>query len=194
MTEQVMSVRQERHSGPWWTRTSFTWLNRLHQWDRRGIPIAGEHVQHLHDWTGYANEVGEVFLLLVNMYIILHDWTGYANEVGEWTCLYDRTGYANEVGEWTCLYDQTGYANEVGEWTCLYDWTGYANEVGEAFRALVNVRLVWASYGVASCYVVADATHKAWRAYSQVMQFVSAEMESFTFHFEALMIFFAWDA
>ena len=37
--------------------------------------------------------------------------------------------------------------------------------------------------------MVADATHKAWRAYSQVMRFVSAEMESFTFHFEALMMF-----
>ena len=31
---------------------------------------------------------------------------------------------------------------------------GYANEVGEAFRALVHVKWVQLSYGVASCYVV----------------------------------------
>lgn len=38
---------------------------------------------------------------------------------------------------------------------------GYANEVGEAFRALVNVKLVYASYGVASAYVLADTYDKA---------------------------------
>jgi len=37
---------------------------------------------------------------------------------------------------------------------------GYANEVGEAFRALVHVRWVRASYGVASAYVVADTADK----------------------------------
>jgi len=38
---------------------------------------------------------------------------------------------------------------------------GYANEVGEAFRALVHVRWVKASYGVASAYVLADTVDKA---------------------------------
>merc|ERR1712203_594575 len=38
---------------------------------------------------------------------------------------------------------------------------GYANEVGEAFRALVHVRWVRASYGVASAYVLADTVDKA---------------------------------
>ncbi|XP_033113505.1 mitochondrial fission process protein 1-like isoform X4 [Anneissia japonica] len=38
--------------------------------------------------------------------------------------------------------------------------TCYANEVGEAFRALVPVSVVRASYLVASGYVVADAAHK----------------------------------
>jgi len=38
---------------------------------------------------------------------------------------------------------------------------GYANEVGEAFRALVHVRWVKASYGVASAYVLADTFDKA---------------------------------
>jgi len=37
---------------------------------------------------------------------------------------------------------------------------GYANEVGEAFRALVHVRWVKASYGVASAYVLADTVDK----------------------------------
>jgi len=37
---------------------------------------------------------------------------------------------------------------------------GYANEVGEAFRALVHVRWVRASYGVASAYVLADTADK----------------------------------
>merc|ERR1712080_201843 len=37
---------------------------------------------------------------------------------------------------------------------------GYANEVGEAFRALVHVRWVRASYGVASTYVLADTYDK----------------------------------
>merc|ERR1711887_463688 len=37
---------------------------------------------------------------------------------------------------------------------------GYANEVGEAFRALVHVRWVRLSYGVASTYVVADTYDK----------------------------------
>ena len=38
---------------------------------------------------------------------------------------------------------------------------GYANEVGEAFRALVSVKFVYASYGVASAYVLADTYDKA---------------------------------
>lgn len=38
---------------------------------------------------------------------------------------------------------------------------GYANEVGEAFRALVHVNWVRASYGVASIYVLADTRDKA---------------------------------
>ena len=38
---------------------------------------------------------------------------------------------------------------------------GYANEVGEAFRALVNVKAVYASYGLASAYVLADTYDKA---------------------------------
>merc|ERR1712241_580206 len=41
---------------------------------------------------------------------------------------------------------------------------GYANEVGEAFRALVNVKLVYASYGLASAYVLADTYDKASKA------------------------------
>ena len=42
---------------------------------------------------------------------------------------------------------------------------GYANEVGEAFRSQMHVKWVWASYGVASAYVVADTAHKANLAY-----------------------------
>lgn len=38
---------------------------------------------------------------------------------------------------------------------------GYANEVGEAFRALVTVKWVHLSYGVASAYVLADTYDKA---------------------------------
>ncbi|XP_039628195.1 mitochondrial fission process protein 1 [Polypterus senegalus] len=41
---------------------------------------------------------------------------------------------------------------------------GYANEVGEAFRALVPVGLVWATYGVATAYVTADAIDKGKKA------------------------------
>ena len=41
---------------------------------------------------------------------------------------------------------------------------GYANEVGEAFRALVNVKFVYASYGLASAYVLADTNDKASKA------------------------------
>jgi len=37
---------------------------------------------------------------------------------------------------------------------------GYANEVGEAFRALIHVRWVRASYGIASTYVLADTYDK----------------------------------
>ena len=40
---------------------------------------------------------------------------------------------------------------------------GYANEVGEAFRALVHVRWVRLSYGVASAYVLADTNDKSWK-------------------------------
>ena len=38
---------------------------------------------------------------------------------------------------------------------------GYANEVGEAFRALVHVKWVRLSYGVASAYVLADTNDKS---------------------------------
>lgn len=41
---------------------------------------------------------------------------------------------------------------------------GYANEVGESFRALVPVSVVWASYGVATAYVTADAVDKGKKA------------------------------
>ena len=41
---------------------------------------------------------------------------------------------------------------------------GYANEVGEAFRALVSVKFVYASYGLASAYVLADTNDKASKA------------------------------
>ncbi|TSL28182.1 Mediator of RNA polymerase II transcription subunit 13-like [Bagarius yarrelli] len=41
---------------------------------------------------------------------------------------------------------------------------GYANEVGEAFRALVPVSMVWASYAVATAYVSADAMDKGKKA------------------------------
>ncbi|NXP22182.1 MTFP1 protein, partial [Scytalopus superciliaris] len=43
-------------------------------------------------------------------------------------------------------------------------YLGYANEVGESFRALVPVPVVWASYGVATAYVTADAIDKGRRA------------------------------
>merc|ERR1719266_981085 len=45
---------------------------------------------------------------------------------------------------------------------------GYANEVGEAFRALVNVKAVYASYGLASAYVLADTYDKASKAKKQL--------------------------
>lgn len=45
---------------------------------------------------------------------------------------------------------------------------GYANEVGEAFRALVTVKWVYASYGVASTYVLADTYDKATKAKKQL--------------------------
>jgi fission process protein 1 len=41
---------------------------------------------------------------------------------------------------------------------------GYSNEVGEAFRALVHVNWVRASYGLASAYVLADTFDKASKA------------------------------
>ncbi|KAF4112700.1 mitochondrial fission process protein 1 [Onychostoma macrolepis] len=43
-------------------------------------------------------------------------------------------------------------------------YLGYANEVGEAFRALVPVSAVWASYAVATAYVSADALDKGRKA------------------------------
>ncbi|XP_030075018.1 mitochondrial fission process protein 1 [Microcaecilia unicolor] len=43
-------------------------------------------------------------------------------------------------------------------------YLGYANEVGESFRALIPVSLVWASYGVATAYVTADAIDKGMKA------------------------------
>lgn len=38
---------------------------------------------------------------------------------------------------------------------------GYANEVGEAFRSKVPKSIVWGSYGVSICYVLADTSDKA---------------------------------
>ncbi|XP_074640733.1 mitochondrial fission process protein 1-like [Tubulanus polymorphus] len=43
-------------------------------------------------------------------------------------------------------------------------YLGYANEVGEAFRALIPLAAVRASYAVASGYVVADSAHKGYHA------------------------------
>ncbi|XP_053558183.1 mitochondrial fission process protein 1 [Bombina bombina] len=43
-------------------------------------------------------------------------------------------------------------------------YLGYANEVGESFRALVPKAVVWASYGVATAYVTADAADKGRKA------------------------------
>ncbi|KAM6318103.1 mitochondrial fission process protein 1 [Podargus strigoides] len=43
-------------------------------------------------------------------------------------------------------------------------YLGYANEVGESFRPLVRVQVVWASYGVATAYVTADAIDKGRKA------------------------------
>nr|XP_020656531.1 mitochondrial fission process protein 1 isoform X1 [Pogona vitticeps] len=43
-------------------------------------------------------------------------------------------------------------------------YLGYANEVGESFRAIVPVSLVWASYGMATVYVTADAVDKGKKA------------------------------
>ncbi|XP_042297610.1 mitochondrial fission process protein 1 isoform X2 [Sceloporus undulatus] len=41
---------------------------------------------------------------------------------------------------------------------------GYTNEVGESFRAVVPVSVVWASYGIATAYVTADAVDKGKKA------------------------------
>lgn len=43
-------------------------------------------------------------------------------------------------------------------------YSGYANEVGESFRALMHVKWVWLSYGVACAYVCADAGDKRRKA------------------------------
>ena len=43
----------------------------------------------------------------------------------------------------------------------IFRLLGYANEVGEAFRALVSVKFVIGTYGVASAYVLADTYDKA---------------------------------
>lgn len=43
-------------------------------------------------------------------------------------------------------------------------YLGYANEVGESFRALVPKALVWATYGIATAYVTADAADKGRKA------------------------------
>jgi fission process protein 1 len=37
---------------------------------------------------------------------------------------------------------------------------GYANEIGEAFRAITSTKFVWATYGLASMYVLADTQDK----------------------------------
>uniref|UniRef100_A0A0A9YUQ1 Mitochondrial fission process protein 1 n=2 Tax=Lygus hesperus TaxID=30085 RepID=A0A0A9YUQ1_LYGHE len=49
-------------------------------------------------------------------------------------------------------------------------YLGYANEVGEAFRSVIDKKLVWASYGIASLYVLADTMCKAatvWKSEGQ---------------------------
>ena len=50
----------------------------------------------------------------------------------------------------------------------LLRYAGYANEVGEAFRALVPVNFVYASYGVASAYVLADTFDKSSKTKKQL--------------------------
>ncbi|KAL8575871.1 hypothetical protein ACOMHN_014876 [Nucella lapillus] len=62
----------------------------------------------------------------------------------------------------------------------LIRYLGYANEVGEAFRALVKVRWVWLSYGVASSYVLADAVHKGWKEYQDTQPSSSSEKSGST--------------
>ncbi|XP_059843902.1 mitochondrial fission process protein 1-like [Hypanus sabinus] len=56
-----------------------------------------------------------------------------------------------------------GPESAAGERTWVR-FLGYANEVGEAFRALVPVGLVWASYGISAAYVTADAVDKGKKA------------------------------
>ncbi|XP_045454017.1 mitochondrial fission process protein 1 [Melitaea cinxia] len=46
-------------------------------------------------------------------------------------------------------------------------YLGYANEVGESFRALVPVKLVRASYGLAFAYVLADTGDKSLKMYKK---------------------------
>uniref|UniRef100_A0A670ZPH3 Mitochondrial fission process protein 1 n=1 Tax=Pseudonaja textilis TaxID=8673 RepID=A0A670ZPH3_PSETE len=62
-------------------------------------------------------------------------------------------------------------------------YLGYANEVGESFRALVPVSVVWASYGVATTYVTADAVDKGKKANPQeggrAMQAAVAMVDTF---------------
>uniref|UniRef100_A0A8D2KTF8 Mitochondrial fission process protein 1 n=1 Tax=Varanus komodoensis TaxID=61221 RepID=A0A8D2KTF8_VARKO len=48
--------------------------------------------------------------------------------------------------------------------TFAHSLAGYANEVGESFRAIVPVSVVWASYGLATAYVTADAVDKGKKA------------------------------
>ncbi|XP_013144779.1 PREDICTED: mitochondrial fission process protein 1 isoform X1 [Papilio polytes] len=42
-------------------------------------------------------------------------------------------------------------------------YLGYANEVGESFRAMVPLRVVQASYALATGYVLADTADKSWK-------------------------------
>ncbi|NXL45268.1 MTFP1 protein, partial [Podilymbus podiceps] len=58
-------------------------------------------------------------------------------------------------------------------------YLGYANEVGESFRPLVPVPVVWASYGVATAYVTADAIDKGRRA-ATVSSLASVAIPGFT--------------
>ncbi|CAK1589992.1 unnamed protein product [Parnassius mnemosyne] len=46
-------------------------------------------------------------------------------------------------------------------------YLGYANEVGESFRSMVPLRVVQASYGVASAYVLADTVDKSWKMFKK---------------------------
>eukprot|EP00035_Acanthoeca_spectabilis_P031755 m.15665 g.15665 ORF g.15665 m.15665 type:complete len:198 (-) comp4943_c1_seq1:410-1003(-) len=47
-------------------------------------------------------------------------------------------------------------------------YLGYTNELGEAFKVFIHRRVYFASYLVAGCYCVGDATSRAHRAYTDL--------------------------